>query len=273
MGQDKKQLALLLDFVSRLYNDPLNKVFIDGIRALVLNDKDFIRDSGDTAPLDRITRYLSLDYDLDKKYSADYSFIEEDPVRESLLSDFREMLRYQYGTRSHKIDFCEFCRFGVMQVEMLVNYYFEKKYDSNLDSVIQAIQQSNSKYNPGEHLARISDIPLKTKVYRIKHELSWDNASIIPFINAIEVRNRQSHRSLRVEKDKIREYEDRFKAANVWYPRYGVPNFTKAIEQRVVTQDEMNEYNFQVWLDRQPFEDVLYAISALSSSISRALEM
>lgn len=271
MGQDKQKLKQLLDFVAGIYADKSNKEFIDGIRALVLGDKDFPGAPRDSASLDKITTYLSLDYDLDKKDFPDYSFIGEESVRETLLADFREMLRYQYGTRSHKVDFLEFCRFGVLQSEMLINYFFEKKYDSDFDRVVQAVQLTNPSYVPGERLSQICDIPLKTKAYRIRHELGWENDELSPILNAIEVRNRQSHRSLRLEKDKIREYEDRFKAAKVWFFRDSVPMFKKALDQGVVTQKEMNEYTFQVWFDRQPFEEIILAIKALAAAVSRVI--
>ena len=271
MGQDRQKLEQLLDFVARIYADKSNKEFIDGIRALVLGDKDFFGASGDPASLDKISTYLSLDYDLDNKDFPDYSFIGEEAVRETLLADFREMLRYQYGTRSHRIDFPEFCRFGVLQAEMLINYFFEKKYASDFDRVVQAIQLTNPNYVPGNHLSQICDIPLKTKAYRIRHELGWENDGISPILNAIEVRNRQSHRSLRLEKDKIREYEDRFKAAKVWFFRDSVPLFKKALDQGVVTQKEMNEYTFQVWLDRQPFDEMIHAIKGLAAAVSKVL--
>ncbi len=271
MGQDKKKLEQLLDFVAKIYADKSNREFIDGIRALVLSDKDLPGSSGGSASLDKITTYLSLDYDLDTKDFPDYSFIEEESVRETLLADFREMLRYQYGTRSHRIDFLEFCRFGVLQAEMLINYFFEKKYNSDFGRVVKAIQLTNSSYVPGDHLSQICDIPLKTKAYRIRHELGWDNDALSPILNAIEVRNRQSHRSLRLDKDKIQEYEKRFKDAKVWFFRDSVPMYKKALDQNVVTQKEMNEYTFQVWFELQPFDEIIRAIKNLSTAVSIAL--
>ena len=271
MGQDKKKLEQLLDFVAKIYADQSNREFIDGIRALVLSDKDLPGYSGGSASLDKITTYLSLDYDLDTKDFPDYSFIGEESVQETLLADFREMLRYQYGTRSHWIDFLEFCRFGVLQAEMLINFFFEKKYDSDFDRVVKAIQLTNSSYVPGDHLSLICDIPLKTKAYRIRHELGWDNDALSPILNAIEVRNRQSHRSLRLDKDKIQEYEKRFKDAKVWFFRDSVPMYKKALDQNVVTQKEMNEYTFQVWFELQPFDEIIRAIKNLSTAVSIAL--
>ncbi len=53
-----------------------------------------------------IERYLGLDYYLDDKEPIiDYSFVTLPDVRAQLISDNREMLRFRYGTRYHKIDF------------------------------------------------------------------------------------------------------------------------------------------------------------------------
>ena len=176
MGQDKKQLNKLLDFVSELYKDPDNKEFTAGIRSLVMNDRDFLRsgspdglpDISDSLgnPLRRIEKYLSLDYDIDFREFPDYSFVTDGSVRERLEADFREMMRYRFGTRSHRIDFPEFCRFATLQFELLTNYYYEMKYHSDVMKVLDAIVTANPDYIPGEHIKMISEIPLKTKVYQ-----------------------------------------------------------------------------------------------------------
>lgn len=82
--------------------------------------------------VDKIEQYLGLDYKLDtitpdgtKYKNIDYSFITDDALREQLESDFREMMRFRYGTRSHKIDFKEFCKYAHFQLEALVNDYME----------------------------------------------------------------------------------------------------------------------------------------------------
>ena len=112
---------------------------------------------------------------------------------------------------------------------------------------------------------------MKTKVYRIRHELNWDNDTLAPILNAIEVRNRQSHRSLRLDKDMILDYETRFKEGKVWFYRDEVPMYRKAIDKGIVTQEEMNEYKFQIWLERQPFDEIVSSIHKLSASIKATL--
>jgi hypothetical protein len=281
MGQDKKQLNKLLDFVSELYKDPDNKEFTAGIRSLVMNDRDFLRsgspdglpDISDSLgnPLRRIEKYLSLDYDIDFREFPDYSFVTDGSVRERLEADFREMMRYRFGTRSHRIDFPEFCRFATLQFELLTNYYYEMKYHSDVMKVLDAIVTANPDYIPGEHIKMISEIPLKTKVYQFRQEFGWEFADLTPVLQCIEVRNKQSHRSLKHDKDIIAEYEKRLKEGKAWNYWYGQPNYKKVSKLGILTKDELKDYTFQVWFDNSPFEVVITSIGKLISSISSQL--
>lgn len=272
MGQDKKrQLTQLLTFVKELYEHPDNKEFAAGIQELVLTDKEVIRRISGTADADairNIEKYLSLDFDLDSLELPDYSFVTDPAVRENLESDFREMMRYRFGTRGHRIDFAEFCRFATLQLEMIINYYYDMKYASDVRRLADAIAADNPRYRPGDYLSDISDIPLKTKVYRLRHE--FKDINIFPILYCIEVRNRQSHRSLRPEKDKIAEYESRLKAGKVWNSRDEKPMYKKAVEQHILTPAELDEYSFQVWFDAYPFNDILASLKNLADLVRAA---
>ena len=95
------------------------------------------------ARLKHIESYLGLDYYVDGQPSLiDYSFVSEAEIRAQLISDNREMMRYRYGTRFHTISFDEFCRYAHLQVEMLLNYFYDKK-DSNLEDVKKHILEHN----------------------------------------------------------------------------------------------------------------------------------
>ena len=54
------------------------------------------------------------------------------------------------------------------------------------------------------------------------------------------------------------------------HARY-VPQFVISWLKRLIHQDEMNEYKFQVWFDQQPFIELTSSISLLCSSIKRSL--
>ena len=278
MGQDKKQLAKLLDYVKDLYSNPDNKEFAAGIQSIVLNDKQFYERlfsnnlKLNPESLEKIETYLSLDYHIDFKNSPDYSLIANEAVRVQLNKDYREMLRYEYGTRSHKIDFSEFCRYAVLQIEMLVNYYFETKYP-NIDAIIDEIKQTSDKYNPPKPPKSVSEIYITTKLYHLKAVFNWSSNKLNHFFYPIYVRNMQSHRSLIVDYDIISETEEKLKAAGAWLYESDSPDYrkTESGKQKAVEavgQDTINDYKFQIWLDKQPFGEVLLTIKDLAKTIS-----
>ena len=284
MGQDKKQLRKLLLFVKDLYDHPDNTEFTEGIRQMVLADEEFQKrlkesplfQTADPDSLQRMEKYLSLDYKIDERVFPDYSVIGDETVRERLNSDFREMLRYEYGTRSHRIDFPEFCRYAVLQVEMLVNYYLDKKFSGDIDRIVADIRTSFPEFSTYEGLAQVSEIALKTKLYHIKNVFGWDRNTLNVYLYAADVRNKQSHRSLMVGKDLIKETEEKLKAAGAWNERMEKPDFKKNEEGvskavAAIGQDALNEYNFQVWFDSQPFDAVTTAIKQLCDAVAKAL--
>lgn len=275
MGQDKKQLTKLLEFVKELYDHPDNIEFADGIRAMVMNDKDFKKQfieslaSSDPGALSRVEKYLSLDFRIDDMEMPDYSQINDGEVRDKLTADFREMLRYRFGTRNHKVDFPEFCRYATMQTEMLVNYFYDKRFNSDIDKIKAAVVNGNyseregkSFYTPSPYTSVVSDIPLKSKVQALQKQFDWQYSDIVIFLNIIEVRNLQSHRSLLKNKDLIKEIEGN--------PDFCDPNgrFDKERAKNSVGAKIMGEYWFQIWLDQQPFDKVIAALARLCSAVT-----
>lgn len=103
MAQNKEQLNKVLLFIKRLVEEPGNEEFVNGLRNLLAVP---VHNSADNKKLSDIEKYLGLDYKLDSAIpDIDYSFIRNDYVKNQLVSDYREMLRYRYGVRAHKIDF------------------------------------------------------------------------------------------------------------------------------------------------------------------------
>ena len=108
--------------------------FIDGLypREEVISKKD-LEDLKDM--IRKVQECLGIDFNLDqlepKQDDLDYCFIHNDLLREKASSYYREMLRYQYATRNHKRCFGEFCRLAIIQVELMLNYFFadECKFD------------------------------------------------------------------------------------------------------------------------------------------------
>lgn len=283
MGKDKKrQLTQLLAFVKDLYEHPDNKEFAAGIRAIVLNDKDFVesvrRDVGEGAPdaIRKIESYLSLDYDIDSRSFPDYALVADETVRERLQADYREMLRFMFGTRNHRIDFPEFCRYATLQVELLVNYYYERKYDSDLERIKQAVVDGNKSvrngetvyyFKPNEKTKDVADIGLKFKIQALQLQFGWQYTDIGGLLNVTEVRNRQSHRSLRRDPDLIEEI-----GAKINGPEFKAGGRIDGEKAKAsLGAKKVAEYWFQVWLDRQNYDGVISDIARLCAAVAANL--
>ena len=271
MGQDKnKQLTKLLAFVKDLYDNPDNKEFAAGIQSIVISDKDFMERyreataTGDPGALQKIESYLSLDFKIDSELLEDYSFITDEGVRRQLLSDYREMLRYQFGTRSHKVDFLEFCRYAHLQTEMLINYYLETVFKGDFTAMVNAMREAYPDFKVSDQASSASDIYLKSRLYFIGGVLDLPKKDVTAFIHVYEVRNRQSHRSLRLNRDIIAEIGEKLKDPQL-KKKDGNIDYDKA--NKVIGKDRMGEYWFQTWFDRQPFAEVTANLRRLSDAI------
>lgn len=271
MGQDKnKQLTKLLAFVKDLYDNPDNKEFAAGIQSIVISDKDFMERyreataTGDPGALQKIESYLSLDFKIDSELLEDYSFITDEGVRRQLLTDYREMLRYQFGTRSHKVDFLEFCRYAHLQTEMLINYYLETVFKGDFTAMVNAMREAYPDFKVSDQASSASDIYLKSRLYFISGVLDLPKKDVTAFIHVYEVRNRQSHRSLRLNRDIIAEIGEKLKDPQL-KKKDGNIDYDKA--NKVIGKDRMGEYWFQTWFDRQPFAEVTANLRRLSDAI------
>src|SRR5574344_663996 len=138
MEQNKEQLEKLLQFIDQLGQNPDNAWFVDRLKekyvtavkrnhTIDINDMLMENDVNRLkVRISNIEKYLGLDFDTDTANSIiDYSGINDMNVRNQLESDNREMLRYRHGTRSHKVDFYEFCKYAHFQAEMLLNFVYE----------------------------------------------------------------------------------------------------------------------------------------------------
>lgn len=75
-----------------------------------------------------IEKCMGIDFELDDIKPVNYDFIKDNLMRDKINAYYREMLRYQFGTRNHKICFGEFCRLAVIQIEFMLNYYYNHNY-------------------------------------------------------------------------------------------------------------------------------------------------
>lgn len=247
--------------------------------------------SNTTAADERITKietYLGLDYKLDTIMpsntiynSIDYSFIGISAVRDKLNSDFREMMRYRFGTRLHKVDFYEFCKYAHYQLEALVNEFltsYSLKEDSENDEIdIEITKQfiidnwpTWKTYQPNftESTREIQQISYDTKISSIMNYLKIDriNISKAPYIlysfsdvvsNIRNIRNDISHRSAKQE-ELIEKTINKFeKNAHI-----GKSNLY------IFDDNKVKDY---LWRRQTPFDDVIKVIAILCNSIKSQL--
>ena len=262
MAQNKEQLSKLLLFIKRLIDEPGNEDFVKGLRKLL--DVP-IHDSSGNKQLTDIEKYLGLDYHLDSATpDIDYSFIRDENVRTRLISDYREMLRYRYGVRSHKIDFFEFCRYAMLQVEQLLNYFYKNCFDT-IDEIRDYINEHVTNLKV-ESLDSLKSISLAIKLYALYCE-KGDGRIKTVLDYAREVRNEQSHRMQNEDADFIKEY--RTKLINRGFPLTkdgeiywnGIKDNEALVSKyEGLNKAELKAYRYQLWRYREPFEEVLNSL-------------
>lgn len=257
MAQNKEHLNRLLKFIKQLINEPGNDDFVNGLRML-LNIP-----TNNTKLID-IEKYLGLDYELDNVIpNIDYSFISEPYIRNQLDSDFREMLRYRYGVRSHKIDFSEYCRFAMLQVEQLLNYYYKKKFTSN-EEIFDYISL-NAPWFKIEKVDSVKSLSLSVKLSAFSTNLEKKLRDCLDFTR--EVRNEQSHRNPDEKINKINEFKTKLlnmelplnKDGEIYW--LGIKDNDELLAKFYsIEKSEYRSYRYQLWRLKEPFDNVFEAI-------------
>ena len=220
--------------------------------------------STDTERIRLIEKYLGLDYAVDTRNSVvDYSFVKMPDVRSQLVSDNREMMRFRYGTRYHEIDFDEFCRYALLQIEMLLNYFYDIKNNSDLQSIKNHIKT----YNPKAQIdsaGSLSAIALNVKLWAFGNEMKLDRKLKDSLEYLRSVRNELSHRSTIKNDFDVDGYTDKLKSHNIPMYSNGTINW-KLLNQDVVKKniydtklkDDYSKYAFMLWYTFQPFDDII----------------
>ena len=271
MAQNKEQLIKLLQFIKRLIDEPGNDDFVKGLREL-LDVPTY--DSSSNRKIADIEKYLGLDYKLDSATpDIDYSFIKEDYVREQLVSDYREMLRYRMGVRSHIIDFSEFCRYAMLQVEHLLNYFYMNRFES-IEDVIRYIND-NAKWTNIEKIDSIKGLSLAAKLSAFSGKMNKRQIEVLDF--AREVRNEQSHRSLDETKN-LEDFKAKLLAMKLPLTKEGEVywNGIKDNNDLLLRFNNLDKsaywkYRRQIWRRREPFGEVVDAIKDMANTINTEL--
>ena len=241
----------------------------------------------DVERIANIEKYLALDFYVDTKTSnVDYSFITLPDVKAQLISDNREMMRFRYGTRYHEIDFAEFCRYAHFQIEMLLNYYYDIAYKSDLNSITKDI----NKYNPdgiyNKKTSSLGGIPYTVKLYAFKNKLKalknglWIDVNLCK--NLSTVRNELSHRSVTEVKISIDSYQKHLKEKGLPLNKKGYVSLNwkeeeadkklKELYNQIKNTQDFKDYESLVWYDGQPFDDIVNGLKRIASVISTILQ-
>jgi len=272
---DKENLRKLLSFLKeQILIEPRNRWFVEELRNVI-----GVSSRVDTN-VDNIKHYLGIDFKLDTVQPIiDYDFVKDEYLRNCLEADCREMLRYRFGTRGHKIDFSEFCRFAQMQAERLLNLFYSSK-----DGSIDAIKEHIKRYNPNANMGNNSTLgsinySVKLWAYTEEFELKYIKG-ILDRVR--EVRNQQSHGGIQIADEERFFIDHRDKLKKDGYPLKdnGWVNWTVLQNNMVMA----NIYNTKVkdtkehklyiqiaWERTKPFDEVIECLRALAQSIAQRI--
>lgn len=223
----------------------------------------------------KIERYLGLDYRLDSmEPNINYDFVDIPAVKEVLVADNREMMRYRYGTRNHTIDFYEFCHYVQLQAEMLLNYFYDK-YFKDLSNIKDFINTHNPRFNI-ESVSSLENISFSNKLW------AWRNAcdpslDMSLWENIRKIRNDLSHRCpIQEQKQDLLRFKKQLQDSGLPLKEDGTVN-SSALKEDIVLKNtfitkyknfpEYKNYCFAIWLQKHNFQSVQIELFKLVNGI------
>lgn len=254
---NKNNLGKLLNFLNNeIINEPANAWFVEELRK-ILPDNQSKHGKSKPDALERIEKYLALDYEIDKEYSlCDYSFLDK-YMREKAESDFREMKRFKLGLRGHKKDFGEFCRYVILQTELMLNFFYDEYYEARggITEIVRQIKIYNtssmgtSYYNPDiEKVNSAKDIPFNYKLWAFSKQYGVKRDLLDA---ARKLRNKMSHRSCEPDESHINELYRKLLSYGIKFSEDGT---TKYMNRELLYNNDVIEYKFEHFLKQQPFD-------------------
>lgn len=209
----------------------------------------------------------------------DFSFVADEYTRECFNADYREMLRNRFGSRSHKIDFSEYCRFSLIIAERALNIFYSK------DTDIEIIKNRLKKFNPSakiDNAVALKDIPFSVKLWSFCNEYELKSVKqTLDFVR--EVRNMKSHGQVSTEDDetwfqgeyqqfKKRGFPLRSDGTVDWYIlKNEKPELWKCYQKKIQNTVAHKKYIQLAWQREQPFDEVNSRLKELVSFINTLL--
>ncbi len=252
------------------FNQAMQKLFGNTVSASLHSNYD--------KRIAHIEKYLGLDYYADSMPSLiDYSYIQENDIRAQLISDNREMLRYRYGTRFHEILFEEYCRYAQLQAEMLINYFYYHKEQTDAEA-INHIKRFNSEGRTG-NAQTLTSIPFSTKLWAFCKEFRLKKAKdTFDFVR--DVRNHLSHRSPSEQDFSFFDYQKKLLDWGIKLKSDGLFDFYKTkedtlaynnYETKVMNKPEFKLYQYFAWYNKKPYDEIISCLKDISETVNRNL--
>lgn len=178
MGQDKKQLTKLLQFIKELYDDPDNKDFAAGIQTIVIND---IRSE---SKREKWTRQINEIYELclQKNLREQAEDLYKDfPITEIVENLVVLYVNMEDARRAN--DFDSFGRYMFLQIELIVGTILKEKGFINIYESIRKMKPL-TKYNRETQTSfRVDFIQYRTMSNGSKEKIIKDTVDKFLFIS------------------------------------------------------------------------------------------
>lgn len=273
---------------NEIIHKPENAWFVDELRK-ALTAQASNQPATDSSAISKIEHYLAIDYKLDTiKSVIDYSFIKDDYIRDCFEADFREMLRYKFGSRGHCQNFYEFCRYAMMQIERMLNLYYFCKGDT-IEKRVEYIRHYNGQYKlptdiKGNPIVpkSVESIAFNIKIWAYKYEFKLDDDIFNGIDRIAKVRNIQSHGSSQPNADEIFFQKHYTKLSNDGYPLLanGLVDWGELkkntvkwniYDTTVRKHPDHKRYIELEWQRRKPFDEVFSTLGLIIGHISKHL--
>lgn len=201
MAENKEQLKLLLEFIAKILEQEGNEWFHDDLAILFSKKFKSEKDTGIKLSAVTIKELGSIEKYLDEGLIPiiDYSNISDERVKFQLERDAIEMGKCRLSNYSGSISFEKFCKYAHFQSEELINFYYQKVSNSDVNEAKNKIRQYNPKFidqmgSNGLPFSSISSIPHSLKQFAISNNLAIDKNHNITISNVGKVRNLELHR-------------------------------------------------------------------------------
>lgn len=201
MASNKEHLRLLLDFISKILEQEGNEWFHDELAILFSKKFKSEKDTGIKLSAVTIKELGSIEKYLDEGLIPiiDYSNISDERVKFQLERDAIEMGKCRLSNYVDSISFEKFCKYAHFQSEELINFYYQKVSNGNVEDAKNRISQYNPRFtdqmgNNGPAYSSISSIPHSIKQFAISNNLGFDKNHNITIGNIGKVRNLELHR-------------------------------------------------------------------------------